>query len=348
LLDLKRLKVLAAVARCGSFSAAAYAMDYSQPAVSNNINRLELEVGTRLFDRGRGGGVRLTPAGELLLGHAHTLMGQVANAEEELAELIGDGRRTVRLGSFATAGQIIAETVGRFRNQDVSFTLIEGEAAELTERLKGRQLDLALMFDDPAHPIHADDEVELRYLYLDPMLIAVPARHRLSNEDEIAIAALEREEWIEGAGRESPCSLILAGLCQVAGFEPRVSFNSGNYQTVLSLVGAGVGVALVPELAIFGLSVDPMVALCRVRSPGVARRIAVGVLRDRFRPPAVEAALKEIERTFARRTAPPRGPDRSIDVAYDPSRPSSGEDRPGLTRLGAEDGQSRESRNSDG
>jgi DNA-binding transcriptional LysR family regulator len=297
LLDLKRLKVLAGVARCGSFSAAADAMDYSQPAISNSINRLELEVGVRLIDRGRSGGMRLTEAGEVLLRHAHTLLAQMANAEEELAELIGTGRKVVRLGAFATAGPIVAATVARFQRDDVSFTLIEGEAAEMTERLKGRQIDLALLFDDLAHPVVADDEVELRYLHLDPMRIALPARHPLANGDEVAIAELGQEEWIEGAGRESPCSLILAGLCQKAGFEPRVSFNSGNYQMVLSLVGAGVGVALVPELAIPSLGVDPAVALCRTADPDAARRIAIGVLRDRYRRPAVEAVREELERT---------------------------------------------------
>jgi DNA-binding transcriptional LysR family regulator len=301
-LDLKRLKVLAEVARCGSFSGAADAMDYSQPAISNNISRLELEVGARLLDRRRSGGVQLTEAGTVLLGHAHVLLEQMADAEEELSELIETSQRLVRLGAFATASAtIVAQTVARFRNtKNVSFTLIEGESSEMFERLKSRQIDLALVFDDAAHPIADDELVELRYLYRDPMLIALPARHPLAKQEHVDITALAHEAWIEGAGRESPCSLILNGLCEEAGFDPRVSFNSGNYQVVLSLVGAGVGVALVPELAIPRSGVDPSVTLCRPKYEDVVRRIAVAVLRNRYRPPAAQAVLEEVERACSK------------------------------------------------
>lgn len=299
MLELKRLKVLAEVARCGSFSGAADAMDYSQPAISNNISRLELEVGATLLDRRRSGGVQLTEAGSLLLGHAHILLEEMANAEEELSELIETSRRLVRLGAFATASAtIVAHAVARFRtNQNVSFTLIEGEASEMFERLKSRQIDLAMVFDDPRHPVPDDEAIELRYLYRDPMLVALPSQHPLAKEERVDIAALAHEAWIEGAGRESPCSLILNGLCEEAGFDPRVSFNSGNYQVVLSLVGAGVGVALVPELAIPRSGVDPSVTLCRAQSEDPVRRIGVAVLRNRYRPPAAQAVLETVERT---------------------------------------------------
>ena len=302
MLDLKRLKVLVEVVRCGSFSAAADAMDYSQPAISNNINRLELEVGTQLIDRRRVGGIELTEAGRVLLPHAHALLDRVADAEGELDELIGVGRRVVRLGAFATASAtIVADAIARLRADDaVRFTLIEGETPESIERLKSKQIDLALVFDDERHPLAEDEVVELHYVRRDPMLLAVPADHPLAARAEIDIADLAAESWIEGARHESPCSLILDQLCQDAGFDPKASFNSGDYQVVLSLVAAGVGVALVPELAVTGSSVGRGVALRPLRGDPAARRIAIAALRNRFQPPATQRVFAELERSGAR------------------------------------------------
>lgn len=301
MLDLKRLKVLVEVDRCGSFSSAADAMNYSQPAISNNINRLELEVGAQLIDRRGRAGIQLTEAGRALLSHAQALLDRMADAEGELSELIGSTRRTVRLGAFATASAtIVAGAIARLRADDtVSFTLIEGEAPESLDRLKSRQIDLALVFDDERHPL-VDDAVELHYLRRDPMLLAVPARHRLAKQPEIDIADLAGDSWIEGARHESPCSLILDQLCEEAGFDPGISFNSGDYQVVLSLVASGVGVALVPELAVSGSSVGAGVALRPLRGSEAARRIAIATLPDRLQSPATQRVFGELQRACAR------------------------------------------------
>lgn len=304
MLDLKRLKIFREVARCGSFSRAAEAMDYSQPAVSHHISRLELEVGVQLLERRQSGGAQLTEAGSVLLAHAEVLLGLMTDAESELADVIDASVRTVRLGAFATASAtIVPEAIARLRRVDpeVTFTLIEGEASETIERLVGRQIDIAVVFDDPLHPIAENEQVELRYLYRDPMLLALPRRHPLARNDGVELDELRDDDWIEGAGRDTPCSLILTTVCHEAGYEPRISFNSGNYQVVQRLVAAGVGVALIPELAITGADSGVIISSLLPQNP--ARRIGVAVLRNRYRRPAVQMMLDELERACEAYTA---------------------------------------------
>ena len=296
MLDLKRLKIFREVARLGSFSGAAYALDYSQPAVSHHISRLELEVGAQLIERRPRGGTALTPAGDLLLAHAEILLDRMADAEAELAETIRCTKTCVRLGAFATASAtIVPQAIGAVRrlSSDTTFTLIEGEGVETIERLRARHVDIGLVFDDPLHPLVVDDDVELRYLYDDPMLLALPREHPLTRRDVVTLRDLRDEHWIEGAGRETPCSLILLAACEEAGFEPRVAFSSGNYQVVQRLVAAGVGVALVPELAITGA--DPGVVIRTLDPGGLGRRIGVAVRRNGYRSSAVELTLAQLE-----------------------------------------------------
>jgi DNA-binding transcriptional LysR family regulator len=297
MLDLRRLKIFREVARLRSFSAAALALDYSQPAVSHHISRLELEVGAQLLERSHRGGVTLTEAGEVLLEHAETLLARMEDAEAELAEVTFASSSRVRLGAFATASAtIVADALVRVRHlrPDLTITLVEGEYPETIERLKSRHIDIAVVFDDPLHPVPPDEQVEIRYLYEDPLLLALPRRHRLAQQDTVDIADLEADAWIEGAGRETPCSLILFAACQEAGYEPRIGFSSGNYQVVQRLVAAGVGVALVPELALWGPYPDVVIRPLTPRNP--YRRIGVAVLRGGYRRPPVEAMLAEIEK----------------------------------------------------
>jgi DNA-binding transcriptional LysR family regulator len=278
MLDLKRLRIFQQVARSGSFSAGAAALDYSQPAVSHHIAQLELEVGARLIDRGPRGTTQLTPAGTLLLGHADRLLAAAAEAEAELAEVVDVTRGQVRLGAFATASAtLVADAVGRLRHErpEVTVTLVEGEGPDLLAALRAHQIDLAIVFDDAVHPLRIEEGLIREPLLEDPMLLALPADHRLAAGAEVDIAQLAGEPWIEGAGATTAASLMLAGVCQAAGFTPRIAFNSGDYQVVQQLVAAGVGVALVPGLAAAerpGLVLRPVAGEPPVRRIAAVRR----------------------------------------------------------------------------
>lgn len=276
MLDLRRVRVFQEVARVGSFSAAADALDYSQPAISHHISRLELEVGTRLLVRRSRGGVSLTPAGRVLLPHAEAILDRVNDAETELAQVVHDEASCVRIGAFTSASAtIVATAAGQIRRADpsISLTLLEGETPDTLERLQQRKIDIGVVFDDPAHPIVADDDVEIRYVYDDPLLIALPLTHQLAGEQAVQLADLRDAHWIEGAGRETPCSRILDDAFEEAGYQPRIVFDSGDYQVVLRLVAAGVGVGVVPRLAVSGY--HPDVVLLPLRPRPLYRRIAL-------------------------------------------------------------------------
>jgi DNA-binding transcriptional LysR family regulator len=301
-LDLKRLTIFREVARRRSFSAAADALNYSQPAISHQISRLELEVGAQLLTRGTArGSVALTEAGSLLLARAETLLDAAASAEAELAVLTGAGRAEVRLGAFATASAtIVAEAIGDLRRLGFGtrLTLIEGEAAETLEALRARTIDVGVVFDDARNPLPVDPAVSLTYRLDDPMLLALPRGHRLAAAESVSLTDLRDEDWIEGAGEETPCSLILIAACQDAGFEPRIAFNSGNFEVVQQLVAAGVGCALVPQLAV--RAAHPGLAIRRLGDAEPVRRVALAVRSDAVRPPEVEAVLERLEAACAR------------------------------------------------
>jgi DNA-binding transcriptional LysR family regulator len=294
MLDLRRLKVFCEVARLRSFSAAAASLDYSQPAVSHHVSRLELEVGVQLLERRNPGGVMLTPAGRALASHAERLLAQMSEAEAELAEISSAVDNRVRLGAFPTAGAtIVADALVRVRmhRPELAVTLVEGEPRETIERLRSRHIDIGVVFDDPSHPIPADDQCEVRYLYDDLLLMALPRRHPLAREEIVDLMDLRDDDWIAGAGPETPCSLILAAACQAVGYEPRIAFSSGNYQVVQRLVAAGVGIALVPELALLGA--HPEVVTRQIAPATPYRRVAVATRG--YSSPGVEVMLTHLE-----------------------------------------------------
>ncbi|MEA2408924.1 MAG: hypothetical protein QOE69_3043 [Thermoleophilaceae bacterium] len=302
MLDLKRLTIFHEVSRQSSFSAAAQVLSYSQPAISHHISRLEHELGVRLLERSNRGEVRLTEAGELLLAYTEDLLATVQDAEAAVAELAHGRARLIRLGAFATgASTILTDAIARLRSEIIGIQLVfsEGDAPELLRALKARQLDLALVFDDPNHPLVREDELEYHYLYDDPMLLALPREHRLAAKPVIRMDELATEAWIKGAADDTPCSLILSLAGARAGFEPQIVLNSGNYEIVQRLTAAGIGVAMIPELAL--TSPDAGIVLRRLE-PEPWRRVVLALHRTAYRSPSVEALIHEIIQTCDRYT----------------------------------------------
>lgn len=213
MLDLKRLLIFSEVARRGSFSNAAYALSYSQPAVSHHVARLEQELNAQLLERSSRGEVRVTEAGRVLLRRADELLADAANAEAEVADVVGNRATRVRLASFATgAATILAAAIAlvRQREPELQFSLYDAETPEAVAALKTGNADLGLMFDDILHPLARQDVLEYRYIYDDPLLLALPHGHPLATETVVPLAELAEESWIEGAGDDTACSLLLA------------------------------------------------------------------------------------------------------------------------------------------
>src|SRR4051794_3733946 len=245
MLDVRRLRVLREVAAHGSFSAAAEALAFTQPAVSRQIATLEAEAGARLVERGARG-IRLTPAGELLLEHAEVILDRLAAAEHQLDALSGlDGGR-LRVGAFPTANATLiplALTAFDAEYPSVCLTLSECTTSEAGPPLAAGGADLAVVSDagDPG------EDIELEHLMDDPMHLALPRSHPLVDKPELSMGDLRDEIWIEG--RDGICRTKLMRAAERAGFEPRVRFQSTEWLGKQGPVAAGGGGAPVPPPA---------------------------------------------------------------------------------------------------
>lgn len=250
MLNVARLHVLREVAYRGSFSAAAESLNYTQSAVSQQIAALEAETGLALLER-HPRGVSLTAAGQMLVGHAEGVLARVEAAEAAVAEIAGLRGGRLRAASFPTAGATLmplAIASFRERHPRVELTLVEGEPEEIVPRLRAGELDLALLYEFPGQPLATADLTRVELLG-DPMHLALAREHPLAALETVQLGDLSEEAWVQTA-RASPCARYVLRACHAAGFEPRVAFESDDYQTVQGLVAAGVGVALIPALAL--------------------------------------------------------------------------------------------------
>lgn len=288
MLNLARLKVLTEVVEHGSFSAAADALAYTQSAVSQAIQRLEAETGATLLVRDRRG-VRPTAAGRTLLEHAEAILTQVQSAEDDLAAVLGVRGGRLRVASFPSAGAtLMPQAVFSFRrlHPEVELSLAEGEPEDMAPRLRAGEFDLALLFEFPG-----DDDLtaglDVTPLLEDVMYLALPVEHPLADEPQLMLGDLRHEEWVQTSA-SSPCARHVVRSCLAAGFVPHVSFESDDYETVQGLVAAGVGVALIPRLALE--RVRPGIVV-RALEPSPARNVIAATPTPPGVAPAAEAML---------------------------------------------------------
>ncbi|HET7121610.1 MAG TPA: LysR substrate-binding domain-containing protein [Solirubrobacterales bacterium] len=302
---MSRLQVFREVVAQGSFSAAADTLDYSQSAVSQAIATLEGEAGTALIERTRGG-ARPTPAGAALVAHASGVLAQIQAAESEL-EAIASGRGgSVRVASFPTAGAtLMPQAVAGFRasHPGVELSLAEGEPEEIAPRLRAGEFDLALLFEFEETSERLGTGLRRFDLLDDPLHLALPRDHRLADRKRIALADLAAEAWIQTSAA-SPCARHVVRSCHAAGFEPRVSFESDDYQTVQGLVAAGVGVALIPQLALSAVHPEILVRPLDPQTP--SRRVFAATSRSGATPAL--ATMLDVLRDAGRRAEAERLP----------------------------------------
>jgi DNA-binding transcriptional LysR family regulator len=294
MLNLGRLRVLSEVVARGSFSGAAEALSYTQSAVSQAVARLEAETGATLIVRDRRG-VRPTAAGATLVEHAETIFAQVGAAEEELAAVLGVRGGRLRMASFPSAGATLmplAIATFRERHPDVSLTLAEGEPEEITPRLRAGEFDLALLFAFPGVGERAGSGLRSVTLLEDPMHVALPAEHPLAGQPALTLADLQEQQWVQTSA-SSPCARHVVRSCLAAGFAPNVAFESDDYETVQGLVAAGVGVALIPRLALTRVRPGIVVRALAPRSP--ARKVVAATASG----PGVAPAAKTMLRVLA-------------------------------------------------
>lgn len=313
-MDLTRLRVLAAVAREGSVTGAARALHYAQPSVSHHLARLEAEVGMPLLERA-GRGVRLTDAGRLLAARAEEILGRVGAAREEVEALAGLAAGRVRLAAFPSAlATLVPDVVARVGAQHpgLGVSLVEAEPPEALAALRRGAVDVALVFEHDRSPADVEGLVAVPVLEeglsvvtaagpvgppgatdptdpanrADPTNAADPADPGHDGPD---LARLAGTPWIAGCER---CRADLVARCESAGFTPRVAFETDDYVAVQALVAAGVGVSLLPDLALRAHR-DPRVAVRPL--PGAARRVLAVTYGDRP-PPGARAVVDGLVR----------------------------------------------------
>jgi DNA-binding transcriptional LysR family regulator len=296
MLDVTRLRVLAAVAAHGSVTAAARALNYAQPSISHHIARLEAETGTQLLER-VGRGIRLTEAGRLLAERAEEIIGRLDAAEAELAAHVGLREGRVRLAAFPSAlGTLVPAAAARLEAETpgMDFMLTEAEPPEALRMLRAGYVDVAVVFrhyqqdSDPAPPEPADEGTRGRLLLDEPVYLVTASGSAADPGDGpvAELAAYAGSRWIAGCER---CRAHLVRLCESAGFSPKISFTTDDYLAVQALVAAGLGVTTLPGLA-----------LRSARHPGIATAELPGARRHVFamtygQPPDAKSTIRLID-----------------------------------------------------
>lgn len=293
MIDLRRLEALVAVHRTGSVSAAAATLHYGQPTISHHLRRLEAETGSVLLQR-VGRGIRLTPEGELLARRGEEVLGLLARAEAELTAATSLQAGRVRLAAFPSGAATLvpaALALLASRHPGVALELTEAEPPEAHELLRAGTVDLALTFAYPDQP--EPEQITSTPVLEDPLHLVEPTSAAAADgspRGPVDLASYADRSWVTGCER---CRRELLALCADAGFTPRIAFASDDYVAVQSLVAAGLGVTVLPGLALRAHQ-HPDVA---PRALPAHRRIQLSTYGAPPRPAAVDAvaaALAEV------------------------------------------------------
>jgi DNA-binding transcriptional LysR family regulator len=302
MLNPQRLRVFREVANRGSFSAAAEELSYTQSAVSQAVAALEAELGVALLERDRRG-ARPTNAGVALVAHADGILARLDAAEAEVAAIAGVRGGQLTMASFPTAGATIfplAVAMFRAAHPDVSLSLAEGEPEEIAPRLRAGEFDLALLFEFEGVSAGLGSGLRRIDLLEDPMYLALPNEHPLADAPRIRLQDLRGESWVQTSAA-SPCARHVVRSCHAAGFDPAVSFETDDYQTVQGLVAAGVGVALIPQLALSSVRDDILIRALHPRAP--VRTVTAATGKGKGVAPACDRMLEilaDVSRDYGR------------------------------------------------
>ena len=310
MLDVTRLRVLVAVERYGSVTAAARALNYAQPSVSHHLARLEAETGIKLIERA-GRGIALTAAGRLLAERAAEVIGRLDAAENELAAYNLQRAGRLRLAAFPSAlGTIVpaAAVMLRGHQPSVDLRLAEAEPPDALRMLRAGHVDVAVIFryspdgpgptgpatvtadiPDPLGAVDEDDGIDVteglreRLLLDEPVHLVVSAHAAEPPGPDLSRYA--RQRWIAGCDR---CRAALLRQCAAAGFVPKIAFTTDDYVAVQALVAADLGVSILPALC---LRAARHPGVTTVPLAGARRRVFAVRYGDPPDPPAVTALI---------------------------------------------------------
>ena len=290
-MELRHLRYFEAVARLNHVTRAAAELHVAQPALSKQLRDLEDELGVALFDR-VGRRVRLTEAGEALLPHARAVIAQVEAARAAMAERVGLRRGLATIGAPPTVGtNLLPAALAAFnrRYPGIELRLREAGVSTLLEQLAAGLADIAVVtlpVDDP--------NLAVAPLFTEELVLAVAAHHSLAESEGVELASLAAEPFVL-----SPPNYELrdatVDACRRAGFAPHVVLDGGEMDTLLRFVAAGLGVALVPRLALVG---QRDIAAVPISDQRLSRSLAIVWRDDRVASPAARAVREFLVETL--------------------------------------------------
>ncbi|WP_270170124.1 LysR family transcriptional regulator [Paenibacillus sp. SYP-B4298] len=270
-MELRQLYYFVKVAKKEHVTQAAEELRVAQSAVSRQIHQLEQELGVSLFIQ-KGRNLQLTPAGQLFLKRIESILADLEMAVLEINEFMSPEVGEIRLGFPHSLGvHLIPQIVSGFRKQypHVRFKFKQGMFPSLIRDLVQGEIDLAFISPFPEHDEHVTGEVILT----EELYAVLPAKHPLAGRETIQLAELEEEEFVlfrEGYSLRP----IVWDACQQAGFEPKIGFEGEETETIRGLVAAGMGVSLLPEMALHDSGMLHT-AKVRIESPKVTRTIGL-------------------------------------------------------------------------
>jgi LysR family transcriptional regulator, hydrogen peroxide-inducible genes activator len=286
-MELHQLRYFCAVAEAGSFSRAAELSHVAQPSLSQQILKLEAELGARLFDR-LGRSVRLTEAGKTFLPRARAVLRELEAARGDVSEGKDSISGHVTVGVIPTVSPyFLPPILGAFSKHfpDAAVSVVEEITPVLLDRLRAGAIDLAIL----ALPIRGH-EFESLPLLREPLFAALPKKHKLSRRSQVSLRELRKEPFL--LLRDGHCFRENAiSACDRARVSPQVVFESGQFSSLLGLVGAGMGISLVPAMA---ASRAPDVKFVRIADPEATRTIGTLTLRGRSLSRAQQAFLSTL------------------------------------------------------
>jgi DNA-binding transcriptional LysR family regulator len=293
-MDLRQLRYLVALADERHFTRAAAREHIAQPALSQQIRRLEDELGMTLVERTTRQ-VSITDAGNVLVARARRILAELDAANAELLALKGMETGWVRVGTMHTMGPVdvsLVLAIFHERHRGIELTVREESSEELAEMVRDDELDLAFLSVTERVESHG---LGLHQLVLEELVVLLEPSHRLARRRKLAIAELEGEEFIsfrEGARLRE----LLFVAAREAGFEPNVKLESNESQRIRRLVSRGMGVAILPRSDAIAPGAE--VAVVDLTDPPLSRDITLAWRQGRRHPPAVAEFLALAKETF--------------------------------------------------
>ncbi|TDX08255.1 LysR family transcriptional regulator [Kribbella sp. VKM Ac-2566] len=295
MLDVRRLRVLLAVAEHGGIAAAARALTFTPPAVSQHVAALERQLGVSLVDR-TGRTARLTATGHQLAMHARHVLAALEAAEADLANLAGHDRRgTLAVGTIPTLGRTLLPatmTALQAIAPGVDLRIQQSEPEDSLPALVRGDLDVVLASEYSLTPRRSLARTDRLDLFTEPLYVAVPPDQNV-HEPEVDLAELREERWIAPAAGGS-CETTLLRSCASAGYEPHIVAHCADFAVAAALVQTGFGIALLPNIA---APRDDTVRLLDIRHPGVHRTLYAAIRRGTREHPVLSDFLEALTAT---------------------------------------------------